>query len=203
MRAANAGGDARKDGGDRRVGRTWRLLREALGSLIAEKGYGSITVKDILDRADVGRSTFYTHFRDKDDLLLSGIREMLTPPAGAGAASVDPREGLLGFGLPVLERHARHRQLLRGRLGVRGSALAHEQLRRVLTERVADELKRLPDARRRASPVPDGLLAPFLASTFILVLHWWLETGARSEPKDADAVFRALAEPVLASLLPG
>ncbi|MEM6707029.1 MAG: TetR/AcrR family transcriptional regulator, partial [Acidobacteriota bacterium] len=55
---------------DRRVTRTKRLLRQALMELVREKDYARITVQDILDRADVGRSTFYTHYRDKDDLLL-------------------------------------------------------------------------------------------------------------------------------------
>ncbi len=62
---------------DRRIQKTQRLLREALASLIREKPYNSIVVKQILDHANVGRSTFYTHFRDKDDLLVSCIHDML------------------------------------------------------------------------------------------------------------------------------
>jgi len=49
---------------DRRIGRTRRLMHEALMALIVEKGYEAVTVQDILDRADVGRSTFYAHYRD-------------------------------------------------------------------------------------------------------------------------------------------
>jgi AcrR family transcriptional regulator len=59
---------------DRRVQRTRRLLHKAFMSLILEKKYESITVQEILDRADVGRSTFYMHFRDKDELLVSGFQ---------------------------------------------------------------------------------------------------------------------------------
>jgi AcrR family transcriptional regulator len=62
---------------DRRIQKTRTLLHEALESLIREKPYDAIVVKEILDRANVGRSTFYTHFRDKDDLLVSGIHDML------------------------------------------------------------------------------------------------------------------------------
>src|SRR5262245_49469875 len=62
---------------DRRVQRTKTSLRNALMGLAREKPYPSIAVKEILDRANVGRSTFYTHFRDKDELLHSGIYEML------------------------------------------------------------------------------------------------------------------------------
>lgn len=55
---------------DRRVRRTRAQLHRALIELMLERDYARISVRDILDRADVGRSTFYTHFRDKDDLLL-------------------------------------------------------------------------------------------------------------------------------------
>src|SRR5687767_2197406 len=65
---------------DRRVRRTRRTLQEALTTLILDKSYERITIQDVLDRADVGRSTFYAHFRDKDDLLMAcfdGVREEL------------------------------------------------------------------------------------------------------------------------------
>ena len=58
---------------ERRVQRTRRLLHKALMSQVLEKKYESITVQEILDVADVGRSTFYTHFQDKDELLVSGF----------------------------------------------------------------------------------------------------------------------------------
>jgi len=84
---------------DRRIQRTERLLHAALGALMHEKPYDAIAVKEILGRADVGRSTFYSHFRDKDELLVSGIRALLesgrtrrhcdaTKQAGGGAKPV-------------------------------------------------------------------------------------------------------------------
>ena len=57
--------------GDRRVQRTRKLLQDALIDLVAEKGYVAVTIQEILDRANVGRSTFYAHFQDKDQLLHS------------------------------------------------------------------------------------------------------------------------------------
>ena len=56
---------------DRRVGKTRKALKEALTDLILEKGYEGVTVQDVIDRADVGRSTFYAHFVDKDGLLMA------------------------------------------------------------------------------------------------------------------------------------
>jgi AcrR family transcriptional regulator len=54
---------------DRRTQRTRHQLGRALVGLVEEKRFDDITVQDVIDRADVGRSTFYTHFRDKEDLL--------------------------------------------------------------------------------------------------------------------------------------
>ncbi len=86
---------------DRRAEKTEALLREALGALIREKSYDDIVVKEILARADVGRSTFYAHFHDKDELLLSGIQDMLR--------SAQSREGIVWFSLPILEHIEEHR----------------------------------------------------------------------------------------------
>jgi AcrR family transcriptional regulator len=61
---------------DRRVQRTNQLLRAALVSLIQEKGYENITVQNIIDRANVGRATFYAHFENKEDLLVSGFEDL-------------------------------------------------------------------------------------------------------------------------------
>ena len=62
---------------DRRSQRTQRLLGEALIALLREKRYEDITVQDILDRADIGRATFYEHYWDKDDLLSSEIERVI------------------------------------------------------------------------------------------------------------------------------
>ncbi len=66
---------------DRRIQRTRQLLHEALITLILEKGYDAITVQDILERANLGRSTFYAHYQDKEALLLSGFQELFDATA--------------------------------------------------------------------------------------------------------------------------
>ena len=61
---------------DRRVQKTRKLLQEALINLVAEKGYDSVTIQEILDDANVGRSTFYAHFQDKEQLLHSILERL-------------------------------------------------------------------------------------------------------------------------------
>ena len=52
---------------DRRVQRTRELLQKALIALISERRYDAITIQDIVDRANVGRTTFYLHYSSKDE----------------------------------------------------------------------------------------------------------------------------------------
>src|SRR5512147_2280747 len=61
---------------DRRIQRTRQSLRTALLALIKEKGYDAISIEDITERANVGRATFYLHYKDKEDLLLEEFSEM-------------------------------------------------------------------------------------------------------------------------------
>src|SRR5664279_2433284 len=61
---------------DRRIERTRQLLSKALMDLIVERGYESITIQDITDRANVSRTTFYLHFKDKDELLFASMEKI-------------------------------------------------------------------------------------------------------------------------------
>src|SRR5215510_7939074 len=119
---------------DRRVQKTKSLLHEALGSLIREKPYDAIVVQEILDRANVGRSTFYMHFRDKDDLLVSSIRDLLRSVQATGLpASGKGYERIISFSLPMFEHIDQQRQIGAARMGARGRAIIHEQLLKALT----------------------------------------------------------------------
>src|SRR5271169_2706245 len=62
---------------DARVRQTREVLGDALIALMQEQPFETITVQHVLDRAGVGRSTFYAHFRDKDDLFLSDVEDFL------------------------------------------------------------------------------------------------------------------------------
>lgn len=64
---------ARKD--DRRIQRTRKALRDALHALVLDRGYDDLSVQDITDKANLGRATFYLHYREKDELLEDLLRE--------------------------------------------------------------------------------------------------------------------------------
>ena len=183
---------------DQRVQRTRTLLHDALAALVHEKPYDDIVVQEILARADVGRSTFYTHYRDKDELLDRGIGKMLrldAPPPERWSCATDR---VLRFSLPFLEHIEQHRANGALPMDARGAAAIHDHLRRVLETALTDELR--VELRRcpapRADDVPADLLARHVAGTFVLTLGWWLEHPTRSA-RDVDAHFRALVVPPL------
>jgi len=72
----NSGNGETKGNEDRRVRRTKKLLKGALTELILEKGYDDVSVQEVIDRADVGRTSFYTYFRSKEDLLLQNLDDL-------------------------------------------------------------------------------------------------------------------------------
>src|SRR5438093_4059248 len=106
---------------DRRIQRTREVLHQALISLMIEKGYEVITVQDIIDRANVGRSTFYAHYVGKQDLLLSGLKNLskhlLAHQRAALAAKGNFRERGFGFSLPLFEHVDSKRNLYHAIVG--------------------------------------------------------------------------------------
>jgi len=175
---------------DRRIQKTQALLRGALGALIREKPYEDIVVKEILNRANVGRSTFYTHFADKDELLLSCIHDMLRPAQPSGP---------LWFSLPIFEHIESHRRTGQATMGPEGRQAVHEHLQHAIVDLIETEVRaacsRGSRTARHSSP---DLLVRWIASTFVLVLNWWVESESPLPAREADGLFRALIEPSLA-----
>lgn len=179
---------------DRRVARTTSSLRDALHSLIGEKPYEAIAVKEILGRANVGRSTFYAHFRDKDELLLDGMYDLLrSARLRRGDAHVSPGDGLLWFSRPILE-HLEDRRAALGERGItREQPALHQHLQRVIADLVIPDIRKIDRGSKAAMPA--DLVAEHIASTFVLVLNWWLASEPAPASGEADAIFRALVVP--------
>ena len=180
---------------DRRVQRTKRSLHDALIGLAREKPYPSIAVKEILDRANVGRSTFYTHFRDKDDLLESGIHDVLQSTHDR-PRSGNPVERIVSFSLPLLTHIDEHRRKTGARMERDGRVVMHAHLHNVLRNLVAEQLSGV-SRRESGRQLPTDLLANHVAAAFILVLNWWVDNDVPLTPEEVDQCFRALVMPIL------
>jgi AcrR family transcriptional regulator len=182
---------------DRRVRRTRRNLVEALIGLILQKGYERITVQDILDRADVGRSTFYAHFRDKEALLLScfdGLREDLNQQLDATVPAAAPRGQIPA----AIFAHAyQHRPVYRALCGRQGGHLVSGHLHTLLTRSLG--LGLAPESRLEpaSAQVPAAVAAEFYASALLGLLIWWVSQDFPHGPDWMARTYEALAHPGL------
>jgi AcrR family transcriptional regulator len=177
---------------DRRIQRTRGLLQEALVELIMEKGYEAITIQDILDRANVGRSTFYEHFYDKDDLLLSGFENLRADFEQYLAVQATSDEGPWQLSLSMFRHAEEHRQLYQAMAGRQGGRMAVEHIQGYLTRYLYDHLKQL---LQRNNNMPADVLTQFVVSAFIGLLTWWLDNKSPYTAQQMNAFFRQLVEP--------
>lgn len=181
---------------DRRVARTRATLQHALNSLILKKGYEVITIKDICDAANVGRSTFYAHYTSKDDLKRSGLeplrRLLVHRQRDALATPGDIGDRSFGFSLAMFEHARDHRDHYRTLVGGRGGTVSLGTIRQILSDLVRDELGATAD-KNSADVIPRELVVEYVVGAYMAVLIWWLDGGAKLPPKRIDAMFRRLA----------
>lgn len=176
---------------DRRVRRTRALLQDALTSLIVEKGYDAVTVQEIIDRADVGRATFYAHFADKRTLLASRLedlreslierqRETLTRRGSTGSVRA------FTFSRAMFEHAAGGLPLWKAIAGAETGAFVLRRLHGMLADLVRADLTAMGMTRASAQR---ELLTQHVTGAFMAVMTWWLDGGARMPIDEVDEAF--------------
>ena len=184
---------------DRRVGKTRKALKEALTDLILEKGYESVTVQDVIDRADVGRSTFYAHFVDKDDLLMAILADLEMP--GLDPASWKADDPAFGWTLALFRHFGSGKRLFKAVAGGQSGSLARGETTRRLEELTEAELSRLK-ATRKLDAFKLQTVVRFLVGTFIGFMDWWMrEENEHLPAEQVDHAFRSLVLPGVANVL--
>lgn len=184
---------------DRRVARSKRALKEALTDLILERGYEAVTVQDVIDRADVGRSTFYAHFLDKDDLLMAILADLDIPaPDHTQWTADDPA---FDWTLELFRHFGSGRRLFKAVAGSQSGPLARQETIRRLEDLARAELSRLKVARK-LDAFRLEMVVRFLVGTFIGFMDWWLrDENEHVPPERVDHAFRSLALPGVANVL--
>ena len=162
---------------DRRVERTRKLLQKALMELIGEGGYNSITIQDIVERANIGRTTFYLHYNSKEELFIS-CHEAVVSQFRIGALHPLSREALLSpiapTGLAAAYRHLEEaRPLLYSIFQSRDSLLILRRIRDANAQELEANLRSV--FGEAESLVPLDVLANYLAGAQIALIQWWLE----------------------------
>jgi AcrR family transcriptional regulator len=182
--------------GDRRVQRTQRALREAMISLILERGWEGFGIQELCRRADVGRSTFYLHFADKEDVIGSGMDDLRRGLREAGVAEGAARP--LGFARGVIEHALGHVRVFRATIGKRSGQIVQRRFRELVRSLVEEDLAPLLPA----GPRRDGTVA-FLTGAFVDLVTWSLEARSPPGPEALEALFQELAAPALVAALRG
>ena len=181
---------------DRRVRRTRKQLRDALLQLMSEKPYDQITVRDILERADFGRATFYAHFRDKDDLLISGFEDVRETLRTAMAAYERREHAIGGDALAALFAHVDNtRFLYRSIVGSRAGQVLLRYAQAEISALTREHFQHMVHAT--GATVPVDVLAEYVSGALIGVLTWWLRTETPYTADELAATFERITMPTL------
>jgi AcrR family transcriptional regulator len=180
---------------DRRIKRTQKLLQEALISLTLEKGYDEVTIREITDRADVGYTTFFRHYPDKEALLADVLNLMkeefklvLTPDL---IVSEPEKMGALLF-----EYVRANRDLCRVLLDSTNTMA----LLRPLQEMSLQEAEQMfgPTGDRQ---VMMDLAVNHLMTSLVLLIRWWLDHDMPyPSEKMGEIAAELIIRPVIKSL---
>lgn len=190
---------------DRRIVRTKKMLLESLMTLMIEKGYEEITVQHIIDHADVGRSTFYTHFLDKQDLLQSGINQLkqqLThyQEAALKQAGHSPHPFHLSFTVEMFRHAQDHYDLYRSMVGKQSGALVQHLMKEMFCDLLKQEIASNP-LPVRLDPILADMIIQYAVSSLVSLLTWWLDQRMPFSAVKMDDMFHALTTPGIAAML--
>jgi AcrR family transcriptional regulator len=176
---------------DRRVARTRSLLQQALFKLTAEKGYANVTVEDICREADVGRSTFYTHYSGKGALRKATIDEHIRSVRARGADCRSQQTAKrFSFSGPAFEHAHVTRQMHRALIGGKQRDMPDE-IREWMTAQVHRELMGI--SGEGEDGVHLEIATRFVVGAFFEVVGWWLDLDTDFSPAEVDRMFQQLA----------
>jgi AcrR family transcriptional regulator len=184
---------------DRRSQRTHRLVSSAFAELLVEKPYEEILVQDILDRADIGRTTFYAHYFDKEDVLNSIVElelELITSQISHAAAKQRVVPSIELFEHAYHSENQQFRALMRSRAG----EFLWEALQAALCRAIESALSTLY-AEKRSPPIPLPVVSQYLAGAFLTLLKWWVEASMPYPPEQMESIFQQLALPGVWAML--
>jgi AcrR family transcriptional regulator len=186
---------------DRRIQRTRQSLRTALHELIKEKGYDAISTEEITERANVGRATFYLHYKDKEDLLLEEFSEMANEkvqvlseiPFSAWLQSEEDTHTAPPL-LIVFEHIYENSELYYILLRSERSGRIIERIRKISTGAIV----RFVEAKAKTDPIPFQFKVPieffaaFFSGALLSTVDWWLEEGMHHTPREMTHLFQDL-----------
>ena len=187
---------------DRRVRKTRKALRAAMQDLMSEKGYDQVTIEELTERADIGRTTFYLHYSAKQDLLLEQFDELLSQllteladiplTSWTQQGQVLPTRDHPGRPVCMIFQHAADNEELY-RLVLHGDGVdqASQRLQAMMTEAVSAffDPKMGDSVERLSLPFPVELFGNYFAGALLGMIKWWLDEGMPYTTEEMEAIF--------------
>jgi AcrR family transcriptional regulator len=199
---------------DRRVRKTRKALREAMQVLMSEKGYDQVTIEELTERADIGRTTFYLHYSAKQDLLLEQFDELLEQlveqlsdiplSSWTQQGEVLPTESHPGRPICMIFQHAAdNEELYQLVLHGEGVDQASQRLQEMMTRAVTSFFD--PNighkTERLSLQFPVDLFGNYFAGALLGVIKWWLDADMPYKPEEMEAIFFQLFLPGAAQVI--
>ena len=187
---------------DRRTLKTRKAIHEALFSLMHEKQYNKITIQDIIDCANVGRSTFYSHYTTKDELLFESIEHLLELLNQYIMSVIEHNGDELRL-IPVTElfEHIKENsRLMKGLIKAESADLFFEKAQAYWDNKIGEYLcSKL--SKDKEPKVPIAILTNHISSTLINLLKWWVNNKMSYTPSQMDQYFQELVNPCIHSII--
>lgn len=185
---------------DRRKAKTRRAVQEALYALLERKRYSQITVQDILDEADIGRSTFYAHYQGKESLLAQIVDDICVHAAAPAAPETAHDFTNRTDPASVVEHVLRHVQErehgIRALMSSEAIGMFERYLRESLARQADAALPRRPSGA--AGTVERDLLVNHIAGSLVELVLWWARDGFAADPRRLAESYVALVSPIFA-----
>ena len=186
---------------DRRQQKTRTAIFSAFTSLLAEKSYSKITVQEIIDAANVGRTTFYAHFETKDDLLKELCEELFGHIIGS-AMDCTHTHGLYSDGSApesvfchLLQHLQENDRNIIALLSCESGEMFLRFFKDSLNELVRSQF--INQNRKANTDIPEDFLINHISGSFVEMVLWWIRGHRKQTPEDLDRYFRAVIEPII------
>ena len=181
---------------DRRQKRTRNAIFSAFSELLSQKSFSKITVQDIIDAADVGRTTFYAHFETKDDLVREMCAEIFDHVIYDGIKAENCNYYTVSNGapqdiIPHILFHVRSNQKnIIGILSCESGELFLRYFKQYISEVFSSWIVETPEAQEKQ--VPRDFLIDHVSSSFVNTVQWWIKNRMMQSPEELTSYFLAV-----------
>jgi AcrR family transcriptional regulator len=184
---------------DLRIVRTKAAIRDALTQLIEEKGFETITVKDITTKAKINRGTFYLHYKDKYDLLeqsqieiIRGIEKILKQGSLINLTEYKVIDKPLPFVADIFHYLNEHAAFMKAILGPKGDPSFQTKIKVFMWEKIFEKNLTIPLFDKEKLLVPSEYLLSYIASAHLGVVQQWLLEGRKQSPEEMAMILSTI-----------